>query len=162
MIRRRVAHPQGLRTCRTCLTIPRIPVRHVRKRPLALHACCLAGTRDNHQGTGNTGALTDDREALQASWNQTRDHLNAARAHLIRLPDIDLSATLELLEHNELELAFDCLVDLGHDLDLPLSFWQHLDRAAREMRLYSDALHKPHLTAADFCRRHLAAASEQE
>ncbi|QER87676.1 MafI family immunity protein [Streptomyces tendae] len=106
--------------------------------------------------------MTDDREALQASWNQTHDHLDAARTHLTHLPDIDLSATLEFLEHNELGLAFDCLVDLGDDLDLPLSFWQHLDRAAREMRLYSDALHRPHLTAADFCRRHLAAASEQE
>jgi len=30
------------------------------------------------------------------------------------------------------------------------------------MRLYSDALYKPHLTAADLCRRHLAAASEQQ
>ncbi|MEV8204263.1 MafI family immunity protein [Streptomyces sp. NPDC079189] len=106
--------------------------------------------------------MTDDRVVLQASWNQTRDHLDAARAHLTRLPDIDLSATLEFLEHNELGFAFDCLVDLGDDLDLPLSFWQHLDRAAREMRLYSDALHTPHLTAADFCRRHLAAASEPE
>ncbi|MEU6215321.1 hypothetical protein ABZ891_36170 [Streptomyces sp. NPDC047023] len=54
------------------------------------------------------------------------------------------------------------MAELGDDLDRPLSFWQHLDRAAREMRLYSDALHKPHLTAADLCRRHLAAASEQE
>ncbi|MGW1729324.1 MafI family immunity protein [Streptomyces sp. NPDC002306] len=106
--------------------------------------------------------MTDDRKALQASWNQTRDYLDAARVHLTRLPDIDLSATLEFLEHNELGLAFDCLVDLGDDLDLPLSFWQHLDRAAREMRLYSDALHRSHLTAADLCRRHLAAASEQE
>ncbi|MFE6555201.1 MafI family immunity protein [Streptomyces sp. NPDC057746] len=99
---------------------------------------------------------------MQAGWNHTRHHLDAARAHLTRPPDIDLSATLEFLEHNELGLAFDCLVDLGDDLDLPLSFWQHLDRAAREMRLYSDALRRPHLTAADFCRRHLAAASEQE
>ncbi|MGW1411529.1 hypothetical protein [Streptomyces sp. NPDC002403] len=54
---------------------------------------------------------------------------------------------------NELGLAFDCLVDLGDDLELPLPFWQHLDGAAREMRLYSDALHKPHLTAADLGRR---------
>ncbi|MEV6164171.1 MafI family immunity protein [Streptomyces sp. NPDC052052] len=105
--------------------------------------------------------MTGDREALQSSWNQTRDHLDAARSQLTSLPDIDLSAMLEFLEHNELGLAFDCLVDLGGDLDLPLGFWQHLDRAAREMRLYSDALHKPHLTAADICRRHLAAASEQ-
>jgi hypothetical protein len=90
------------------------------------------------------------------------DHLGAARAHLTGLPDIDLSPTLKFLEHNELGLAFDCLVDLGDDLDLPLTFWNHLDQAAREMRLYTDALHKPHLTAADLCRRHVAAASEKE
>ncbi|WP_329302310.1 MafI family immunity protein [Streptomyces sp. NBC_00659] len=106
--------------------------------------------------------MTVDREALQSSWNQTRGHLDAARVHLTGLPNIDLSVTLEFLEHNELGLAFDCLVDLGGDLELPLAFWQHLDRAAREMRLYSDALHTPHLTAADLCRRHLAAASEKE
>ncbi|MFF0429346.1 MafI family immunity protein [Streptomyces sp. NPDC004520] len=106
--------------------------------------------------------MTVDRVALETSWNQTRGHLDAARVHLTGLPDIDLSATLEFLEHNELGLAFDCLVDQGAELDLPLSYWQHLDRAAREMRLYSEALHKPHLMAADFCRRHLAAASEQE
>ncbi|MFD6826466.1 hypothetical protein ACFWC5_39970 [Streptomyces sp. NPDC060085] len=61
-----------------------------------------------------------------------------------------------------MELALDCLVDVGDDLDLPLAHWQHLDRAAREMRLHSDALHKPHSTAADLCRRHLAVASERE
>ncbi|MFJ3213994.1 MafI family immunity protein [Streptomyces flaveolus] len=106
--------------------------------------------------------MTVDRDALQTSWNRTRDHLDAALAHLTGLPSIDLAAVLEFLQHNELGLAFDCLVDLSDDLDPPLSFWQHLDRAAREMRLYTDALHKPHLTAADLCRRHLAAASEQE
>ncbi|WP_159024657.1 MafI family immunity protein [Streptomyces sp. NRRL F-3307] len=97
--------------------------------------------------------MTVDREALQASWNRTRNHLEAARVHLTGLADIDLSATLEFLQHNELGLAFDCLVDLGDDLDLPLTFWQHLDRAAREMRLYSDALHTPHLTAADLSEK---------
>ena len=106
--------------------------------------------------------MTVDPEALQASWNRTRGHLDAAREHLTAPCDIDLSTTLEFLEHNELGLAFDCLVDLGDDLDMPLAFWQHLDLAAREMRLYRDALHKPHLTTADLCRRHLAAASEQE
>ncbi|MET7505972.1 MafI family immunity protein [Streptomyces albidoflavus] len=105
--------------------------------------------------------MTVDRQALPAGWNRTLGHLDAARAHLTDLSDIDLSATLEFLEHNELGLAFDCLVDLGDDLVLPLAFWEHLDRAAREMRLYSDALHKPYLTAADLCRRHVAAASEQ-
>ncbi|WP_411096317.1 MafI family immunity protein [Streptomyces sp. 020-2-3H-GM] len=112
-------------------------------------------------GTSNTGAMTVDRQAPQASWNRTRGHLDAARVHLTDLSDIDLSATDEFLEHNELGLAFDCLVDFGDDLDLPLAFWEHLDQAAREMRLYSDALHKPHLTAADLCRRYVAAASEQ-
>ncbi|MFJ9552121.1 MafI family immunity protein [Streptomyces erythrochromogenes] len=106
--------------------------------------------------------MTVDRETLQAGWNQTHGHLETARNHLAGLPDVDLSATLEFLEYNELELAFDCLAELGDALDLPLSFWEHLDRAAREMGLYSDALHKPHLTAADLCRRHIAAASEQE
>ncbi|MEU2578729.1 MafI family immunity protein [Streptomyces anulatus] len=106
--------------------------------------------------------MTVDREALHASWNRTRGHLDDARAHLAGQPDTDLAGTLEFLEHTELGLAFDCLVDVGDDLDLPLAFWQHLDRAAREMWLYSDALHRPHLTAADLCRRHLAAASERE
>ncbi|MFJ5867490.1 MafI family immunity protein [Streptomyces parvus] len=105
--------------------------------------------------------MTDDRKALQAGWKQTRAHLEAARADLAHLPGIDLSTTTEFLEHNELGLAFDCLVDLADDLGLPLRFWQHMDRAAREMRLYSDALHTPHLTAADSCLRHLAVASEQ-
>ncbi|MER5279944.1 MafI family immunity protein [Streptomyces sp. NPDC002809] len=106
--------------------------------------------------------MTLDREVLQASWSRTLGHLDAARDCLKGLPDVDLSATLEFLEHNELELAFDCLVDLSDDLDLPLAFWQRLDRAAREMRLYTNALHTPHLTAADICRRHLAIASEKE
>ncbi|MGW4604812.1 MafI family immunity protein [Streptomyces sp. NPDC004532] len=106
--------------------------------------------------------MTVDREALQPGWNLTRAHLDAARLRLAGLPDIDLAAVLEFLEHNELGLAFDRLVDLGDDLDLPLAFWQHLDRAAREMRLYSDAPQKPHLTAADVCRLHLAAAPETQ
>ncbi|MFJ9539181.1 MafI family immunity protein [Streptomyces sp. NPDC101225] len=114
--------------------------------------------RDHTNSTGDTDAMTVDRGALQSSWNRTRGHLEAARVHLTGLRNSDLSATLEFLEHNELGLAFESLVDLGGDLDLPLAFWQHLDRAAREMRLYSDALHTPHLTAADLCRRHLAAA----
>lgn len=106
--------------------------------------------------------MTDDREALWASWGRTRGHLDAARSHLTRVPDSELAEAVEFLEQNELGLAFDCLVELGDDLDLPLRFWQDLDRAAREMRLYSDALRRPHLTAADLCRRHLAAASERE
>ncbi|MFG3397069.1 MafI family immunity protein [Streptomyces parvus] len=116
---------------------------------------------DGH-GTGKTGATTHDREALIASWKRTRAHLDAAQAHLAHLPGIDLSTTLEFLEHNELGLAFDCLVHLADDLGLPLDFWQHMDRAACEMRLYSDEPHMPHREAADSCLLHLAAASERD
>jgi hypothetical protein len=41
---------------------------------------------------GNTEAMTIEREALQASWNRTRNHLDAARTHLTGLANIDLSA----------------------------------------------------------------------
>lgn len=97
-----------------------------------------------------------------ASWKRTRGHLDAARAHLVCLPGIDLSATMDFLEHNELGLAFDCMVHLADDLGLPLGFWQHMDRAAREMRLYSDEPHMPHRKAAASCLRHLAVAAERE
>ncbi|PJN28263.1 hypothetical protein CG736_07075 [Kitasatospora sp. CB02891] len=109
--------------------------------------------------------MTVDREALQAGWNRTRGRLDTARARPAGRPGIDLPVALDFLEHNELGnelgLAFDCLVDLGDEHDAPLAFWQDLDRAAREMRLCGDAVHKPHLTSADLCRRRLAAASEQ-
>ncbi|MFF9458063.1 hypothetical protein [Streptomyces flaveolus] len=39
---------------------------------------------------------------------------------------------------------------------------QAVDEAAREMNLYSSVLDKPHLTSADLCRRHIAAASESD
>lgn len=99
---------------------------------------------------------------LASSWTTTRDHLTAAMSSLTETAEIDPSGVQEWLDHNELGLAFDDLVDLGHDRELPLAFWQYLDKAAREMNLYSAALHKPHLTSADLCRRHIAAASESE
>ncbi|MGW3720335.1 hypothetical protein ACWD8L_25005 [Streptomyces sp. NPDC005133] len=71
------------------------------------------GTCDPHR---RKQTMTFDRAALRTSWNQTHGHLDAARVHLTGLPNIDLSATLEFLKHNELELAFDCMVDLGDDL----------------------------------------------
>ncbi|MGW5782088.1 MafI family immunity protein [Streptomyces sp. NPDC003863] len=74
--------------------------------------------------------MTVDRKALQAGWNQTRDHLDAARGHLTDLQGADLSAALEFLEHHELGLAFDSLVDQGADLDLPLAFRRRRSAAA--------------------------------
>ncbi|WP_310729240.1 MafI family immunity protein [Streptomyces sp. N2A] len=99
---------------------------------------------------------------LASSWTATRDHLNAAMSCLVQTAEIDSRGVQEWLDHNELGLAFDDLVDLGHDRELPLAFWQHLDEAAREMNLYSAALGKPHLTSVDLCRRHITAASESE
>ncbi|MFD4610518.1 MafI family immunity protein [Streptomyces sp. NPDC058440] len=99
---------------------------------------------------------------LVSAWTTTRNHLTAAMSCLTRTEEIDLSGVQEWLDHNELELAFDDLVDLGHERELPLCFWQHLDEAAREMNLYSAALDKPHLTSGDLCRRHIAATSESE
>jgi hypothetical protein len=43
----------------------------------------------------------------RSSWNRTGAHLDAARVHLPGQPNVDLSATLEFLERNELGLAFD-------------------------------------------------------
>ncbi|MEV5149885.1 MafI family immunity protein [Streptomyces sp. NPDC052727] len=99
---------------------------------------------------------------LAPSWTTTRDHLTAAMSCLTETAEIDPSGVQDWLDHNELGLAFDDLVDLGHDHELPLTFWQHLDKAAREMNLYSSVLDKPHLTSADLCRRHIAAASESD
>ncbi|WP_236241629.1 MafI family immunity protein [Streptomyces sp. CC228A] len=106
--------------------------------------------------------MTVDPDALRTGWNRTHSHLAAARTHLASLPGADLSTPAEFLEYNELGLAFDGLVDLAVDLDLPLAFWQHMDRAAREMRLYSDALHKAASHGCHRCLRRLAAASEPE
>lgn len=106
--------------------------------------------------------MTDDRAALRASWHRTAGHLNAAQAQLPNLPNIDLSPTREYLEHNELGLAFDSLVHLGHNLDVPHSYWQHLNRAAHEMRLYSAEADSDHQASAHICRLHLQAESSTE
>ncbi|MFB8282662.1 MafI family immunity protein [Nocardia colli] len=103
--------------------------------------------------------MSDDHEALLASWKRTADHLNAAQAQLPNLSNVELSPTREYLAHNELGLAFDCLVDLGHSLELPLAYWQHLDRAACEMQLYSAGADTHHKASAETCRLHLEAES---
>lgn len=64
-----------------------------------------------------------------------------------------------MLSHNELGLAFDCLVDLGDSSVLGRSFWEHLDLAAREMGLYGRVLHTPNLASVDLLLRHLAATA---
>lgn len=106
--------------------------------------------------------MADHRPTLLTSWGRTRTHLAAARSYLTGEHEADLITFQEYLDHNELELAFDCLVNIGGERDLPLSFWQDLDRAAREMRLYSAALGTPHLMTADLCRRETSPAPQPE
>lgn len=96
-------------------------------------------------------------EDLESSWGRTTTHLNAARSALTSVDGVDLSWVDEFLDHNELGLAFDTLVDLGDELDLPIPYWQTLDQAAREMQLYTVGSAAPHAPAAATCRRHLAA-----
>jgi hypothetical protein len=103
-------------------------------------------------------SVNDDQVELWDSWQRTRGHLNAAREQLTDLRAADDETVQEWLDHNELGLAFDTLVDLAHELDVPVAFWEALDRAAQEMHLYADALRKPHLTTTDFVLRHLAVA----
>ncbi|MFE3194934.1 MafI family immunity protein [Nocardia sp. NPDC059240] len=105
--------------------------------------------------------MTDDRAELMASWTRTTRHLNAALAELSDIPGAKQSHAREYLEHNELGLAFDCLVHLGDDLELARSYWQHLDRAAHEMRLYSPEADKYHQASARICRLHSADRSTQ-
>jgi hypothetical protein len=101
---------------------------------------CRISVEHSFRGSGSvvvdTVAVDGDRERVEASWKRTREHLAAARAELSALPAADLSDTDEMLSHNELGLAFDCLVDLGDSSDLGRFLWEHLDLAAREMGWY--------------------------
>jgi hypothetical protein len=112
-------------------------------------------------------SVDSDQVELRDSWQRTRRHLNAAREQLAALRAADDETVQEWLDHNELGLAFDTLVHLALDaaedldVDLPVDFWEALDRAAHEMNLYADALRRPHLTSADFVLRRLAVAQPE-
>jgi hypothetical protein len=64
----------------------------------------------------------NDQAQLRESWQRTRDHLNAALERLSGLQAGDDETVQDLLDHNELGLAFDTLVDLANDLDVPVDF----------------------------------------
>ncbi|MCG3749122.1 MafI family immunity protein [Amycolatopsis sp. Poz14] len=98
--------------------------------------------------------MTEDRSTLYASWDRTRRHLAAARADISDQPDVDLSIADDFIEHNEFGLAFDCLVEIGDDVNARLAFWRALDEAAREMGMYEE----PRSGSARLCLERLAAA----
>ena len=99
-----------------------------------------------------------DEARLRESWQPTRRHLEDARQQLAGVRGADAEDVRDRLDHDEPGLAFDVLVDLADELDVPPGFREALDAAAREMDRYADALRTPHLTAADIVLRHLAVA----
>ncbi|WP_409463251.1 MafI family immunity protein [Amycolatopsis sp. GA6-003] len=98
--------------------------------------------------------MTEDRSTLYASWNRTHRHLAAARADINDQPDVDLSIADDFIEHNELGLAFECLVEIGDEVNARLAFWRALDEAARGMGMYEE----PRSGSARLCLERLAAA----
>jgi hypothetical protein len=70
---------------------------------------------------------------LRKSWALTTAHLSRAAAMAL---DQDLSTFREYLDHNELQLAADVLVELGTEHgNRPRSFWEALGYACDNMGL---------------------------
>lgn len=75
---------------------------------------------------------------LHESWARTRTYLAAARAAVGA--GSDLQSFEGYLDHNELQLAADVLLELGDDLgNLSRSFWDSLRCAYESMQLNEDA-----------------------
>jgi hypothetical protein len=77
---------------------------------------------------------------LQESWDRTTAHLAAARDHLPALDATTRGYVNEYLEHNELGLALDVLVDAGEQTGgaEPAGFWTSLRAAIAEMQVSPD------------------------
>ncbi|MGY3449771.1 hypothetical protein [Bradyrhizobium sp. USDA 4353] len=79
---------------------------------------------------------------LAARWTMVRALLGRAQAALPAPPLRHVQACAKLygdfaeyLEHNELELALDTLMELGHLTSPHGGFWRDLERAAETMGL---------------------------
>jgi hypothetical protein len=79
---------------------------------------------------------------LEQSWEKTEKHLEAARRHLAQtgVSDRSLDSYHEMLQHNELELAFDELENLGLQNICRRGFWSELRAAAENMTLSDKAI----------------------
>ena len=83
--------------------------------------------------------MSDDRSEW---WEATTGFLDDARRALTDPDDIKLSLYGGFVEHNELGLAFDSLVDVAETQGAPRDVWEALLAAADSMRLVeSDAVH---------------------
>jgi hypothetical protein len=72
------------------------------------------------------------RKDIEKSWRLTTRHLNAAR---LELKQHNLHNYDEWLAHNELELAFDELENIGNGGPVSRKFWLEMLAAAESMKL---------------------------
>lgn len=82
--------------------------------------------------------------SLEESWKVTIKHLKDGRALLPEEMFLEEAKVFgqefnEYIEHNELELAMNSLDDLGLLSNAPNMFWHHLELAALNMGLTSEA-----------------------
>ncbi len=95
---------------------------------------------------------------LPEIWATARQELAAARGQLSNPDDEELGLYEHFLDHNELGLALDALVDVATAQRAPGEVWRSLSDAARTMELEpSDSVHGPTVQRIE---DHLAAAHD--
>jgi hypothetical protein len=86
-------------------------------------------------------------EELRESWRRTTEHLRRARSSLTDQRPAALGLFDEFLDHNELGVAFDVLVDVAAEQRAPSATWNALRDAAEELGVAEgDGLHGASLT----------------
>lgn len=90
--------------------------------------------------------VEDDTVAEQyaETWAEARQQLETARGQLTNPDDEELGLYADFLDHNELGLALDALVDVAHAQRAPGDVWRSLSAAAQTMDLETnDSVHGP-------------------
>lgn len=97
-------------------------------------------------------------ERLEQTWTTVRQHFATARSQLTNPDDEELGLYEDFLDHNELGLALDALVDVAHEQRAPGDVWRSLSAAAETMNLEpNDGVHGPTVQR---IRDHMAAAHD--
>jgi len=83
-------------------------------------------------------------DALREVWVATTQHLESARRALIDPNEANLGSYRDYLDHNELGLAFECLVQGADAQGAPRAVWEQLALAAECMEIgENDVSHGP-------------------
>ncbi|WP_200945014.1 MULTISPECIES: hypothetical protein [unclassified Nocardioides] len=83
-------------------------------------------------------------EQIPETWAVVREQLATARGQLTNRDDDELGLYEDFLDHNELGLALDALVDVAHAQRAPGDVWRGLSAAAQTMDLEAtDSVHGP-------------------